>query len=127
VSFLSTSLSALPLRQSAPSHIGPLASLLKTAKITNQVIFALKMKPAMSTEMLDNSQHSTLLNHENEYFTLNSSRENLRTVISFLNKNIRQHTIFKSINYLINSVNVYNMSTVRPSTGTLNELLSREN
>jgi hypothetical protein len=124
VSFLSTSLSALPLRQPAPSHIGPLASLLKTAEITNQVIFALKMKSTMSTEMFDNSQHSTLLNHENEYFTLNSSRENLRRVISFLNKNIRKHIIFKSINYLINSVNVYNM--IRPF-GHLNELLSREN
>jgi hypothetical protein len=42
------------------------------------------MATAMFAEMLDNSQHSTRLIPESRSFTMNSSRENLRTRTTLL-------------------------------------------
>jgi hypothetical protein len=54
---------------------------IKLPKTPNHYTFTLKMVTAMFGETLDNSQHSTQLIPERRTYTLNTSRENLITII----------------------------------------------
>jgi hypothetical protein len=68
-------------RSSIPTR-RQLLALYRASKKSNYYILTLKMATEMSAKTLDNFQHSTPLIPESRSYTLNSSRENLRTRIS---------------------------------------------